>query len=216
MWRMPLERRRTDVRVGHADRDRVIEILNSAAAEGRLTIEELESRIETASAARFESELDALIADLPAGQRAPATPPALVPTGRNGVLVPQGALVLHAGWSNIIRAGRWNVPEWIDVSPSWAAVVLNFLDAVPPPGGEVNIHLRGSWGSLIVILPEGWAINRDALTTASAWSDSKFEAPTIREPGKPLVRLSGDAREGRVRVRRERWWDKYFHASSKN
>ena len=49
-----------------ADRDRVTERLRAAAAEGRLTSEELEQRLETALAARREAQLEPLVADLPA------------------------------------------------------------------------------------------------------------------------------------------------------
>jgi hypothetical protein len=49
-----------------ADRDRIAERLRAAAAEGRLTSEELEERLETAFSARTEAELESLVADLPA------------------------------------------------------------------------------------------------------------------------------------------------------
>jgi hypothetical protein len=49
-----------------ADRDCVVERLRAAAAEGRLTSEELEQRLETAFAARTGAELEPLVADLPA------------------------------------------------------------------------------------------------------------------------------------------------------
>jgi Domain of unknown function (DUF1707)/2TM domain len=53
------------------DRDRVAERLRAAAAEGRLTAEELEERLETAFSARTEAELEPLVADLPAARREP-------------------------------------------------------------------------------------------------------------------------------------------------
>ena len=57
-----------------ADRDRIAERLRAAAAEGRLTSDELEERLETALSARTEAELEPLVADLPAAGL--ATPPA--------------------------------------------------------------------------------------------------------------------------------------------
>jgi Domain of unknown function (DUF1707) len=56
---------RVTLRASDADRDRVIERLRQAAAEGRLLTEELEQRIEAALSARTYGQLDALLADLP-------------------------------------------------------------------------------------------------------------------------------------------------------
>jgi hypothetical protein len=48
-----------------ADRERIAERLREATAEGRLTAEELEERLERAFAARTEADLEPLVADLP-------------------------------------------------------------------------------------------------------------------------------------------------------
>ncbi len=53
-----------------ADRDRAAERLRAATAEGRLTSEELEERLERAFSARTDAELEPLVADLPAPARA--------------------------------------------------------------------------------------------------------------------------------------------------
>ena len=49
-----------------ADRERIAERLRAATAEGRLTSEELEERLESAFSARRGAELEPLVADLPA------------------------------------------------------------------------------------------------------------------------------------------------------
>jgi Domain of unknown function (DUF1707) len=56
---------RATLRASDADRDRVIERLRQAAAEGRLLTDELEQRLESALSARTYAQLDALLADLP-------------------------------------------------------------------------------------------------------------------------------------------------------
>jgi uncharacterized protein DUF1707 len=56
---------RATLRASDADRERVIERLRQAAAEGRLLTEELEQRLEAALSARTYAQLDAVIADLP-------------------------------------------------------------------------------------------------------------------------------------------------------
>ena len=59
-----------------ADRDRAAERLRAATAEGRLSSEELEERLERAFSARTDAELEPLVADLPAPARARRAPPA--------------------------------------------------------------------------------------------------------------------------------------------
>ena len=57
--------RRSTLRASDADREQIAERLRKAAAEGRLSADELEQRIGAAFAARTYGELDALVADLP-------------------------------------------------------------------------------------------------------------------------------------------------------
>jgi hypothetical protein len=54
-----------ELRVSDGDRDHVLEELRAHAAEGRLTVEELEDRVQRALAARTAGELAALTRDLP-------------------------------------------------------------------------------------------------------------------------------------------------------
>src|SRR5579859_3938070 len=58
--------RATELRASHEDRDRVVELLQVAAGDGRLTAEELDERLEAALTARTHSELAVLTSDLPA------------------------------------------------------------------------------------------------------------------------------------------------------
>ena len=63
-----------DLRASDGDRERVVERLRAHAAEGRLTVAELEDRTERGLAARTLGELAALTGDLP--ERRPSPPPA--------------------------------------------------------------------------------------------------------------------------------------------
>jgi hypothetical protein len=54
-----------DLRASDAERERVVAELRVHAGEGRLTVDELDGRLEQAYAARTRSELAALTADLP-------------------------------------------------------------------------------------------------------------------------------------------------------
>jgi hypothetical protein len=62
------------LRVGHADRERVVEALKGAFVQGRLTRDELDVRVGQALAARTGAELAALTADIPAAVAGPVLP----------------------------------------------------------------------------------------------------------------------------------------------
>lgn len=71
---------RDQLRVGHADREQVIQALKAAFVRGQLTRDELSMRAGQALVARTGAELAALTADIPGGPAAadPVRPPAPV------------------------------------------------------------------------------------------------------------------------------------------
>jgi len=82
-----------------ADRERAVGVLRAGFAEGRLSQDELDDRVERAYSARTYGELWALTADLPAGPFAPAHGPLAVVTEkapRPGSWRPAAALVITA------------------------------------------------------------------------------------------------------------------------
>jgi uncharacterized protein DUF4190/uncharacterized protein DUF1707 len=64
---------RAQLRTATVDRDRVVDLLTKAFAEGRLTQEEHEARVGRAMSAATFADLDAVVADLPGD--GPLTPP---------------------------------------------------------------------------------------------------------------------------------------------
>lgn len=61
-------------RAADADRDRVVEFLNTAYGAGRLSRDECDSRVENALSARTYADLDRITADLPAAEATVAAP----------------------------------------------------------------------------------------------------------------------------------------------
>jgi hypothetical protein len=61
---------RGKMRAADADRDHVVEILNTAYSEGRLSKDEYDARLENALSARTYADLDQLVTDLPAARAA--------------------------------------------------------------------------------------------------------------------------------------------------
>ena len=62
------------MRAADADRDRVVEFLNTAYSEGRLSKDEHDGRLENALSARTFADLDQLVTDLPAARATAVTP----------------------------------------------------------------------------------------------------------------------------------------------
>ncbi|QIK73360.1 DUF1707 domain-containing protein [Propioniciclava coleopterorum] len=120
-----------DLRIGHAERDAAVEQLREAAAEGRLTLDELDARIETALQSRTRAELRALLADLLPGQQLEAAinPTALTAQHAEPGWSWQDPLVLTAKWDDVFRGGPWQVPPFLELNPVAGSVKLDFSDA---------------------------------------------------------------------------------------
>jgi hypothetical protein len=117
-----------NVRVSDAERNEVVEVLKQHTADGRLTLDEFEGRVEEALAARTGSELRATLRELPTPQAEPRPRPrrAPRPLGRLFVLAIAVALVWIAVthlsvWPLIIIAviclrasGGRRRPPWVD------------------------------------------------------------------------------------------------------
>lgn len=127
------------MRAGDADRERVLERLRVASAEGRLDLDEFDERVRAALAARTFGDLAVLTADLPgeppSPQPAPAPPPRTppVPPVRPGPSDMRGAV---AGWAGVsvttiviwavscIATASLLYPWWIWVAGPWGLVLL--------------------------------------------------------------------------------------------
>ena len=74
------------LRASHADRERVATVLNQALAEGRLSLDELQERLDTVYAAKTLAELEPVTKDLPGHT-------SLVPRSAEGAVQPAPAAV---------------------------------------------------------------------------------------------------------------------------
>jgi hypothetical protein len=205
---------RSRLRVGHAERDAATETLRDAAAEGRLTMEELEERLERALTARTYADLDALFVDLPGLSPDSAGPSAAVPVSAvqvsgGAVPAPPGysvddPMILDGGMGSTGRHGVWEVPPFIRIHGGAGTVRLDCQQAVAR-ASVIDIEVSGGMGTMIIVLPDGWAANLDRLTTG--WGSAKSDAPTVPSPGKPLLVLRGTVGMGSMTVRSPNWFD---------
>jgi hypothetical protein len=124
-----------DVRASDSERDACIERLRAAAAEGRLTMDELGDRIEAASAAVMRGELTGLTSDLPGKTIARAT---------------DGREVKTAG--DIKRSGHWVVPPENHFRSYFGAIRLDLRKATLSES-ETRIHAQTYFGNVVLLVP---------------------------------------------------------------
>ncbi|MFF0741312.1 DUF1707 domain-containing protein [Streptomyces sp. NPDC004111] len=169
---------RRPLRASDADRDAVVEQLRDAAADGRIDLAELDERLELALGAKTVAELGPLVEDLvPEGHevRLPGAP-----TGE--------PLVLKGGMHGAVREGRWQVPARIVAHGGMAGVRLDFTRA-EVRGREVEVEAYGEMAGVVLVLPEGWAVNTDAMEPGIGGVKNRLKGE--RTPGTPLIRMSG-------------------------
>jgi Domain of unknown function (DUF1707) len=128
-----------DLRVSQAERDEVVTVLAGHFADGRLTVEEYEERVETALAARTGRDLEPLLEDLPAADRpaAPArTRPRREPRSLGAPRVPTRLLAVAAVVVLAIATGPWAL--WL----LWPALVFTGGCSLGRRHGRVRADLR--------------------------------------------------------------------------
>jgi uncharacterized membrane protein len=76
---------RGQMRAADTDRDRAVNLLNTAYTEGRLGKDEYDARLETALSARTYADLDRVVTDLPGARVGPV--PRRAPSPTNGLAI---------------------------------------------------------------------------------------------------------------------------------
>ena len=178
-----------DVRASDADRDRVIDVLRAATADGRLTADEFSERMEAALSSRTFRELAPLTADL-------VTPPASpAPDSAQA----KDVMRIDQRGGTVQRTGRWVVPRRLEMHPSWCDVSINFTEAVIRHDTlQIEMKMRG--GSLILVVGPGIVVDADSLATR--YTDVNIHPPT--EPDTPVrlrIQLVGRMRYGYIEAR---------------
>ncbi len=179
--RIPREDR---LRASDADRDRVIDLLAQAAAEGRLTLEEYSERSETALAARTQGELAVLTADIPAS-------PARAEVGTT-------AEQMTAVLGNESRKGPWVVPPHLAVRSVLGDCHLEMQDAIIRQRVTI-IDATVRLGSVTIFVPDGIDVRMTGRAVLGAKSSDLRRAP---RPGAPVIEVRCDVLLGSVTVRR--------------
>ena len=182
-----------DVRASDADRDRVIDVLRAATADGRLTADEFSERMAAALSSRTFGELAPLTADL-------VIPASRAPVSRAPESAPvKDVIRIDQRGGTVQRTGRWLVPLRLEMHPSWCDVTIDFTDAVIRHDTlHIDMKMRG--GSLILVVGPGIVVDADSLATR--YTDVNIHPPT--EPDTPVrlrIYLEGRMRYGYIEAR---------------
>jgi Domain of unknown function (DUF1707)/Cell wall-active antibiotics response 4TMS YvqF len=159
------------LRASDAERERAVDVLRSAAGDGRLTLEELAERVEGALAATTREALERLTDDLP-GPAAASRP------GGTRWLVG----ILGGG----DRKGRWRIAPRATVVNILGGADLDLRDALID-SNETVITVVSVLGGSEIIVPEGVEVDLGGFALLGG-NDLKIGGPRPG-PGAPVVRV---------------------------
>ncbi|MGW0751000.1 DUF1707 SHOCT-like domain-containing protein [Streptomyces sp. NPDC002587] len=191
-----------ELRASDADRDRVVERLRDAVAEGRLDMEEFEERLEAAYTSRTYAELEPLTRDLPAEGAAAAAlptpgaaPGSTWPARIGGSGTSTTAVAVMSGFQ---RKGPWTVPARFDAVAFWGGGELDLREANFAQR-EVVINCVAIMGGIQITVPPGVEVDVRGIGVMGAFDQRVGSGPA--QPGAPRVIVTGFAFWGGVEIK---------------
>jgi uncharacterized protein DUF1707/cell wall-active antibiotic response 4TMS protein YvqF len=200
------------LRVSDADREQVTERLREAAGQGRITMDELDTRLDATYTAKTYAQLAEITRDLPVEGSA-----ALAVGGSDTFAVERMGGTPRRRVSLAILSGSRRKGTWV-VPPVYTAVALlggvdMDLREAKFSQRDVRIRAYAILGGVNIIVPEDIEVDVggigimggfDHKETGSRWRVS-LSAPVARGvPNAPRLRISGLAFMGGVNVKRKR------------
>jgi Domain of unknown function (DUF1707) len=194
------------LRASHADRDHVVDALQAAAGDGRLTPEELDERLELALNAKTYAELAVLLRDLPAAGSAPGAAALAARATAAAAANRKDLVTMHYTSGHGERRGRWIVPSRMDLKVSSGHITLDFREAVITEP-VVHIDAKVSSGRIVLITRPGIVVDTDNVSVRSG--RVKVRAPWGEDvPMLLRIDLSGTCGSGHIVARpaRRSFW----------
>ena len=185
------------LRASDADRDRVIELLRAAVADGRLNPAEFDERLDAALAARTIDALFPLTADLIAAPGS-ASPLAPLLAGTPAEAAAQ-LLTIKQRYGSVHREGRWRLPHKLALRTAWCDVRLDLTRAVRS-GPELVIEVRVTGGNVELILAPDMVVDANELAVRYAKLAISTDAGD-NTPETLCVRLVGRMKYGQIGTR---------------
>ena len=189
-----------EIRASDADRERTAQVLRASGANGQLTVDELDERVEAAYAAKTRGELERLVEDLGETRDRPDDVP--VRPGDEGTRW----VVSIMGGSD--RKGHWRVGRSVTVLNLMGGSNLDLNDA-EFAGDVVEMRVYSLMGGSDIRVPEGLDVEVSEFAFMGGNDIARGEARP--RAGGPLLRLKmisimggSSLRRGRRKSRAER------------
>jgi Domain of unknown function (DUF1707)/Cell wall-active antibiotics response 4TMS YvqF len=187
-----------NIRASDADRERVATVLSTAYAEGRLSREEHEERLNQLMAAKTLDDLIPITRDLVVRRNAlnpPATPSTSFDIETGSASDQPGRLVAIFG--GVERNGKWRIRKKNQVVAVFGGVDLDLRDAVFE-GSTIEMSTICCFGGLDIKVPEGLEV-RNEMVGIFGGTDIKDVGDPI--PGAPTLVVKGLTLFGGVSIR---------------
>jgi hypothetical protein len=169
------------LRASDADRERTADILRRAAGDGRLTMEELEERLDVVYETRTHAELERLTADVVVPD-SPATA-SRMPVRRDGEGARNWLIAVMSGHD---RKGRWRVGRHLKVVNVMGGSDLDLNDA-ELADDVVEITIVSVMGGASIRVPDG--LNVELTDFAFMGGNDTNIGDETPDPGGPTLRL---------------------------
>ncbi|MEV7184165.1 DUF1707 domain-containing protein [Kitasatospora sp. NPDC093102] len=168
--------------ISDAERDKAVQRLQEAFAEGHISHEEMDDRLDRVLTAKTHADLVPPLASLP--EPSPeATPTIAAVSGR------------------LVRRGPWRVPRAFKVVSAFGRVRLDLSKAfIEHP--VIDIELGLGTGSAKITVPRDAIVDIDGLQ--GGWKDVRYTPPRRPSVGNPTIRITGTTGFGRLRIRHAR------------
>lgn len=189
------------IRIGHRERDAAAAILQEAAADGRLSMDELDGRLEAALQAKTYADLEPVVADLSvelSSRALTSGPQARIQGPPSAGYSREDPLRLDGGMSMEKRQGVWTIPPFIVLNQGLGGAKLNCLEATPA-ALVIEIEVIAGAAPIVLVLPDGWGADVDRLS--KSWGSKSVKVPREPAPGKPLLVIRGSVGLGSFKVR---------------
>jgi len=180
------------MRASDADRERVAEVLRTAASEGRLHLDELDERLAAVYAARTYAELEPITHDLPAARGGAA---AARPVAGGGRATSTSGIAIMGGFE---RKARWTVGRRFFGLAMMGGGEIDLREAEFAEG-EVTITAFAVMGGISITVSEDAEVVVNGVGIMGGF-DHRTAGPG--RPGGPRVTVNGVAFWGGVEVKR--------------
>jgi hypothetical protein len=193
-----------NLRASDTDRDKVATVLSTAYAEGRITREEHDERLDQVMRARTFDDLVPITSDLVPLPVSP--PPVSTPTAASSTTPAttfsvdtsrdSGADQMIAIFGGATRKGRWRVPKQSTAVALFGGVEIDLTEAIFE---STEIEITGFWcfGGMEIKAPAGIEV-RDR--TAGIFGGTEIKGLGDPIPGAPVITIKGASLFGGVSV----------------